>query len=201
MPGVDLAGTVDTSARSDLKPGDVVVVNGWGLGERHHGGLAQRARLKGEWVVKLPAPLTTRQAMAIGTAGYTAMLAVMALEHGGVTPDKGEVLVTGANGGVGSVAIALLSTLGYRIVASTGRVAEADYLTGLGASAVIDRDTLSAPGRPLASERWAGAIDSVGSHTLANVLSQTKSGGVVAACGLAQGLICRRQWRHSSCAA
>jgi acrylyl-CoA reductase (NADPH) len=188
VPGVDLAGTIETTTRSDLKPGDAVVVNGWGLGERHHGGLAQRARVKGEWIVRLPPPLTTRQAMAIGTAGYTAMLGVMALERGGVTPDQGEVLVTGAGGGVGSVAIALLAALGYRVVASTGRMEEADYLTGLGAATIIDRRTLSEPGRPLASERWAGAIDSVGSHTLANILSQTRYGGIVAACGLAQGL-------------
>jgi acrylyl-CoA reductase (NADPH) len=188
IPGIDLAGTVQTSTRPDIKPGDAVVVNGWGLGESHHGGLAQRARVKGDWVVKVPAPLTTRQAMAIGTAGYTAMLSVMALEHGGVTPDKGDVLVTGAGGGVGSVAIALLSALGYNVVASTGRLTESAYLTGLGAASIIDRDTLSAPGRPLGTERWAAAIDSVGSYTLANVLSQTRYGGTVAACGLAQGL-------------
>jgi acrylyl-CoA reductase (NADPH) len=188
VPGVDLAGTVDTTTRTDLRSGDTVVVNGWGLGERHHGGLAQRARVKGEWIVRVPPPLTARQAMAIGTAGYTAMLSVMALERGGVTPDQGEVLVTGAGGGVGSVAIALLAGLGYRVAASTGRMEEADYLTGLGAATIIDRRTLSAPGRPLGSERWAGAIDSVGSHTLANVLSQTRYGGTVAACGLAQGL-------------
>ncbi|MQA30885.1 MAG: acryloyl-CoA reductase [Luteitalea sp.] len=188
VPGIDLAGRVQTSARTDLKPGDAVVVNGWGLGEHHHGGLAQRARVKGEWIVKVPSPLTTHQAMAIGTAGYTAMLAVMALQRGGVAPGQGEVLVTGASGGVGSIAIALLSAFGYRVVASTGRPDESGYLTGLGAGSVIDRNTLSAPGRPLGTERWAGAIDSVGSHTLANVLSQTRYGGTVAACGLAQGL-------------
>jgi acrylyl-CoA reductase (NADPH) len=188
VPGVDLAGRVESSTRGDVKPGDPVIVNGWGLGERHHGGLAQRARVNGDWIVRVPPPLTTRHAMAIGTAGYTAMLSVMALERGGLTPDKGEVLVTGAGGGVGSVAIALLAALGYRVIASTGRTQESDYLTGLGATAIIDRQTLSAPGRPLGTERWAGAIDSVGSHTLANVLSQTRYGGVVAACGLAQGL-------------
>jgi acrylyl-CoA reductase (NADPH) len=188
VPGIDLAGTVVTSTRPGVNPGDVVVVNGWGLGESHDGGLAQRARVQGDWIVTLPAPLTTRQAMAIGTAGYTAMLSVMALERGGITPGAGEVLVTGASGGVGSVAIAVLSGLGYRVVASTGRTSEADYLTSLGAASIIDRSTLSSPGRPLGSQRWAAAIDSVGSHTLANVLSQTRYGGIVAACGLAQGM-------------
>jgi acrylyl-CoA reductase (NADPH) len=188
VPGIDLAGRVSRSTRSDIAVGEPVVVNGWGLGESHHGGLAQRARLNGEWIVKLPPPLTTRQAMAIGTAGFTAMLSVMALERGGVTPDAGEILVTGAAGGVGSIAIALLSDLGYRAVASTGRIAEAGYLTALGAASILERSTLSSPGRPLGRERWAGAIDSVGSHTLANVLSQTRYGGIVAACGLAQGL-------------
>jgi acrylyl-CoA reductase (NADPH) len=188
-PGIDFAGVVETSTDPAFSAGDRVVLNGWGVGESHHGGLAARARVKGDWLVKLPEAITTRQAMAIGTAGYTAILAVMALEHNGVTPAKGEVLVTGAAGGVGGVAIALLDRLGYRVIASSGRKAEqSDYLTGLGAAEIIDRVELSAPGRPLGKERWAGAIDSVGSHTLANVLAQTRYGGAVAACGLAQGM-------------
>jgi acrylyl-CoA reductase (NADPH) len=188
-PGIDFAGVVDTSTDPAFAPGDRVVLNGWGVGESHHGGLAQRARVKGDWLVKLPDAITTAQAMAIGTAGYTAMLAILALERSGVTPAKGDVLVTGAAGGVGSVAIALLDRLGYRVIASSGRgAAQGDYLTGLGAAEIIDRAELSAPGRPLGKERWAGAIDSVGSHTLANVLAQTRYGGVVAACGLAQGM-------------
>ncbi len=188
-PGIDIAGVVDLSADPDFKPGDRVVLNGWGVGESHHGGLAQRARVKGEWLVKLPDALSTRQAMAIGTAGYTAMLAVIALERNGLTPGRGDVLVTGAAGGVGSVAIALLSRLGYRVIASSGRKeTQESYLKELGAAEVIDRTELSAPGRPIGKERWAGAIDSVGSHTLANVLAQTRYGGVVAACGLAQGM-------------
>ncbi|PYE23519.1 acrylyl-CoA reductase (NADPH) [Rhizobium sp. PP-CC-3A-592] len=187
VPGIDLAGTVSASSHPDFKVGDRVVANGWGLSQSHHGGYAQKARLSGDWLVKLPDTLSTKDAMAIGTAGYTAMLSVLALEHGSITPDKGDVLVTGANGGVGSIAITLLSGLGYRVVASTGRLEEAAYLRELGAVDVIDRKTLSEPGAPVATPRWAGAIDSVGSHTLVNVLAQTKYRGVVTACGLAQG--------------
>ncbi|NHT75617.1 acrylyl-CoA reductase (NADPH) [Rhizobium sp. PP-F2F-G38] len=187
VPGIDLAGTVEVSSHPDFKVGDRVVANGWGLSQTHHGGYAQKARLSGDWLVKLSESLSTKDAMAIGTAGYTAMLSVLALEHGGITPDKGDILVTGANGGVGSVAIALLSGLGYRVIASTGRLEETAYLRELGAAEVIDRNTLSEPGAPVAAERWAGAIDSVGSHTLANVLAQTKYRGVVTSCGLAQG--------------
>jgi acrylyl-CoA reductase (NADPH) len=164
-----------------------VLVNGWGLSQTHHGGYAQKARVPGEWLVKIPEAFTSRDAMAIGTAGYTAMLSVLALEHGGVSPDQGDILVTGANGGAGSIAIALLSTLGYRVVASTGRLEESAYLKELGAAEILDRATLSEPGAPIAKERWAGAIDAVGSHTLANVLAQTRYRGVVAAFGLAQG--------------
>jgi acrylyl-CoA reductase (NADPH) len=188
IPGIDLAGTVEASSYPGIAVGDRVVANSWGLSQTHHGGYAQRARLKGEWLVKIPAPFSTKDAMAIGTAGYTAMLSVLALEHGGITPQRGEVVVTGANGGVGSIAIALLSDLGYRVVASTGRPEEADYLRSLGAAEVIDRRTLSEPGAPISRERWAGAIDSVGSHTLVNVLAQTQYRGVVTACGLAQGI-------------
>lgn len=188
VPGVDLAGTVESSSHPDFKPGDAVLLNGWGVGEGHWGGLAQKARLEGKWLIPLPKAFTAAQTMAIGTAGYTAMLAVMALEKNGLTPDKGEVLVTGANGGVGSFAIALLAKLGYRVVASTGRVTESDYLKQLGAAEIIDRATLSEPGRPLGKERWAAAIDSVGSHTLANVCATTRYRGTVAACGLAQGM-------------
>lgn len=188
VPGVDLAGTVEDSRDPDFKPGDQVLLNGWGVGEGHWGGLAQQARLQGKWLIPLPSAFTPAQAMAIGTAGYTAMLAIMALEKNGVTPDKGEVLVTGANGGVGSFAIALLAKLGYRVVASTGRVSESEYLTSLGAAEIIDRATLAEPGRPLAKERWAGGIDSVGSHTLANICASTRYWGTVATCGLAQGM-------------
>ncbi|PSH58940.1 MDR family oxidoreductase [Phyllobacterium sophorae] len=187
VPGIDLAGTVEASSHPDFKVGDRVVANGWGLSQTHHGGYAQKARLSGDWLVKLPESLSTKDAMAIGTAGYTAMLSVLALEHGGITPDQGDILVTGANGGVGSIAIALLSGLGYRVIASTGRLEETAYLRELGAAEIIDRNTLSEPGAPVAAERWAGAIDSVGSHTLANVLAQTKYRGVVTSCGLAQG--------------
>ena len=187
-PGIDLSGTVTDSQHPLFKAGDKVILNGWGVGESHSGGLAQKARLKGDWLVKLPAAFTPRQAMAIGTAGYTAMLCVMALQKHGVTPDKGDILVTGAGGGVGSVAIALLAKLGYRVVASTGRMQEADYLRQLGAADVMDRAELSAPGKPLAKERWAGVVDTVGSHTLANACASTKYGGVVTACGLAQGM-------------
>ena len=188
VPGIDLAGTVEESQHAEFKVGDQVVLNGWGVGENHWGGLAQYSRLKGDWLVPLPAAFTPAQAMAIGTAGYTAMLCVMALERHGVAPDQGEVLVTGAAGGVGSVAVALLAKLGYRVVASTGRPTEADYLKALGAIEVIDRTTLAAPGKPLAKERWAGVVDSVGSHTLANACAATRYGGTVAACGLAQGM-------------
>lgn len=188
IPGIDLAGTVEQSQHANFKPGDHVVLNGFGVGEMHWGGLAQRARVKGDWLLPLPAAFTARQAMAIGTAGYTAMLSVIALERHGVTPDKGEVLVTGAGGGVGGIAISLLNKLGYTVVASTGRLYETDYLKGLGAHEVIDRAQFSSPGKPLGKERWAGAIDSVGSHTLANVCATTHYGGAVAACGLAQGM-------------
>ncbi|WP_312259901.1 MDR family oxidoreductase [Limnohabitans sp.] len=187
-PGIDLAGTVTDSQHPLFKAGDKVVLNGWGVGESHSGGLAQKARLKGDWLIHLPSAFTPRQAMAIGTAGYTAMLCVMALQKHGVTPDKGDILVTGAGGGVGSVAIALLAKLGYRVVASTGRQHEADYLRQLGAADIMDRSELSAPGKPLAKERWAGVVDTVGSHTLANACASTKYGGVVTACGLAQGM-------------
>ena len=188
IPGIDLAGTVESSSYPGIAVGDRVVVNGWALSQTHHGGFAQKARVKGEWVIKNPAPFSTKDAMAIGTAGYTAMLSVLALEHGGLSPARGDILVTGANGGVGSIAIAILSNLGYRVVASTGRLEESDYLRSLGATEIIDRRTLSEPGAPIAGERWAGAVDSVGSRTLANVLAQTKYRGVVTACGLAQGL-------------
>ena len=188
IPGIDFAGTVEASSFPGIAIGDRVVANGWGLSQSHHGGYAQKARVKGEWLVKLPDAFSTKDAMAIGTAGYTAMLCVLALEHGGLTPQRGDVLVTGANGGVGSIAIALLSSLGYRVVASTGRLDEGEYLRSLGAAEIIDRKTLSEPGAPIATERWAGAVDSVGSVTLANVLATTRYRGVVAACGLAQGM-------------
>jgi acrylyl-CoA reductase (NADPH) len=188
VAGIDFAGVVETSHHAAWSPGDKVVLNGWGVGESHWGGLAQRARVKGDWLVALPEGLSTRQAMAIGTAGYTAMLCVLALEGHGLTPDSGDILVTGANGGVGSVAIALLSKLGYRVVASTGRLDAANALKKLGAAEVISRDELSAPGKPLAKERWAGVVDAVGSHTLANACAGTKYRGAVAACGLAQGM-------------
>jgi acrylyl-CoA reductase (NADPH) len=188
VPGIDGAGVVEASTNPAFSPGDRVILNGWGVGETHWGCLAQRARLKGDWLVAMPQGLDARRAMAIGTAGYTAMLCVMALERRGVAPADGEVLVTGAAGGVGSVAIALLARLGYRVVASTGRAAETDYLRALGAAEVIDRATLSAPGKPLQKERWAGVVDAVGSHTLANACAQTKYRGTVAACGLAQGM-------------
>ncbi len=187
VPGVDFAGTVEASSSDEFAVGDTVVLNGWGVGERHWGGLAQKARVKSDWLVTLPDAFTTEQAMVIGTAGYTAMLCVLNLEKNGVTPDQGEILVTGAAGGVGSVAIAILSKLGYEVIASTGRPEEADYFTELGAAGLIDRNELSEPGRPLGKERWAGAVDTVGSHTLANVCASTKYGGTVAACGLAQG--------------
>jgi acrylyl-CoA reductase (NADPH) len=188
VPGIDLAGTVKQSNHAAWKAGDKVVLNGWGVGESHWGGLAQKARLKGDWLVPLPSKFTTRQAMAIGTAGYTASLCVDALVAHGVKPDQGEILVTGSTGGVGSVAIALLAKAGYKVVAATGKASEADYLKNLGATAIIDRAELGAAGKPLQKERWAGVVDSVGSHTLANACAQTKYGGAVAACGLAQGM-------------
>ncbi|SDZ67031.1 acrylyl-CoA reductase (NADPH) [Variovorax sp. YR266] len=187
IPGIDFAGVVESSTYPGLVAGDRVLATGWGLSQTHHGGFAQKARVSGDWLVKIPEVFSTRDAMAIGTAGFTAMLAVLALEHGGLAPERGDILVTGANGGSGSVAIALLSGLGYRVIASTGRLDEAAYLRALGAADVIDRHTLSEAGAPIAKERWAGAIDSVGSHTLANVLAQTRYRGVVAAFGLAQG--------------
>ncbi len=187
VPGIDFAGTVEHSDHADFKAGDQVVLNGFGVGEGHWGGLAQKARVKGDWLVPLPTAFTPKQAMTIGTAGYTAMLCVMALEQQGVNPDQGEILVTGAAGGVGSVAISLLAKLGYHVVASSGRPEEKDYLLSLGATQVMDRNELSEKGRPLAKERWAGAIDVAGSHTLANICASMKYGGTVAACGLAQG--------------
>jgi acrylyl-CoA reductase (NADPH) len=188
IPGIDFAGTVEASSHPDWKPGDRVVLNGWGTGETHLGAYAEKSRVKGDWLVPLPPGMTGREAMAIGTAGYTAMLSVLALEKHGLTPAHGPALVTGAAGGVGSVAIALLAKAGYHVIASTGRAAEADYLKHLGAAEIIDRAELSAPGRPLGKERWAAAVDSVGSQTLANVLSMTRYGGAVAACGLAGGM-------------
>jgi acrylyl-CoA reductase (NADPH) len=188
IAGVDLAGTVESSSHPSWRPGDKVIVNGWGLGETHLGAYAEKARVKGDWLVRLPAGMTARDAMAIGTAGYTAMLAVMALERAGLNPSRGPMIVTGAAGGVGSVAIALLAKLGYSVIASTGRPEEADYLKGLGAADVIGRNELTGPPRPLGKERWAGGIDAVGSTTLANMLSMTRYGGAIAACGLAGGM-------------
>jgi acrylyl-CoA reductase (NADPH) len=188
IAGIDFAGTVEASSHPQWKAGDKVICDGWGLGETHLGAYAEKARVKGDWLVRLPEGMSSREAMAIGTAGYTAMLSVLALEKYGLTPNDGPIIVTGAAGGVGSVAIAILSKLGYRVVASTGRMAEADYLKDLGAAEVIDRAELSGPAKPLAKERWAGGIDSVGSTTLANVLSMTKYCGAVAACGLAAGM-------------
>ncbi len=188
IPGIDFAGSVASSIHPEFKAGDEVILNGWGVGETHYGGYAQLARVKGDWLIKKPAAFTPAEAMAIGTAGYTAMLCVLALERHGVTPARGPILVTGAAGGVGSVAIALLARLGYQVIASTGRAAEAPYLKGLGAAEVIDRAELSGPARALGKERWAGAVDAVGSHTLANALSMIRYGGTVAACGLAQGM-------------
>lgn len=188
IPGIDLAGTVLRSTHADWKEGDKVVLNGWGVGETHHGAFAGRARLNGDWLVPLPENFSAKDAMAIGTAGYTAMLSVMALEDAGLRPEAGPVVVTGASGGVGSVAVALLSKLGWTVIASTGRPEEAGWLRDLGASEIIDRAELSEPGKPLAKERWAGGVDAVGSHTLANVLAATRYGGVVTCCGLAQGM-------------
>jgi acrylyl-CoA reductase (NADPH) len=186
--GIDFAGVVETSSHAGFKPGDEVVADGFGLGETHSGGYSERARVKGDWLIKLPAPFSRAEAMAIGTAGYTAALAVDALAAAGLTPDSGPAVVTGAAGGVGSVAIALLAKAGWSVIASTGRPGEADYLKKLGAAEVIDRATLSGPAKPLAKERWSAGIDSVGSHTLANLLSQTRYGGAIAACGLAGGM-------------
>jgi acrylyl-CoA reductase (NADPH) len=188
IAGVDFAGIVETSTHPAWKAGDKVILNGWGLGETHLGAYAEKARVKGDWLVRLPNSMSAREAMAIGTAGYTAMLAVMALERAGMTPSSGPVIVTGAAGGVGSVAVALLAKLGYAVTASTGRPAEAAYLKGLGAAEIIERKELTGPPRPLGKERWAGGIDAVGSTTLANVLSMTRYGGAVAACGLAGGM-------------
>ncbi|KWV61085.1 NADPH:quinone dehydrogenase [Bradyrhizobium macuxiense] len=188
IAGIDFAGIVEQSGHPDWKAGDKVVCNGWGMGETHLGAYAEKARVKGDWLVRLPDGISARDAMAVGTAGYTAMLSVLALEKHGLTPKSGPVVVTGAAGGVGSVAIAVLSKLGYHVIASTGRVSETDYLKGLGASEVIDRAELSGPAKPLAKERWAGGIDSVGSTTLANLVSMTRYGGAVAACGLAAGM-------------
>jgi len=188
VPGIDLVGTVEASSHPGYKPGDAVLLNGWGVGEGHWGGLAQKARLNGNWLVPLPASFTPQQAMSIGTAGYTAMLCVLALERHGVMPSAGEILVTGAAGGVGSVAVAVLTKLGYSVVAVSGRPEEADYLKGLGAKEVLERAQFSSPGKPLGKERWAGAVDVVGSHTLANVCATTKYRGVVTACGLAGGM-------------
>jgi acrylyl-CoA reductase (NADPH) len=188
VPGIDLVGVVEASDSPDYQPGDAVLLNGWGVGEGHWGGLAQKARLKAGWLVPLPSVFTPAQAMSIGTAGYTAMLCVMALERHGVKPSDGEIVVTGAAGGVGSVALALLSKLGYTTVAVTGRPADAGYLKSLGASEVMDRADFSQPGKPLARERWAGAVDVVGSHTLANICASTRYRGVVTACGLAGGM-------------
>ncbi len=187
VPGIDLVGTVRTSSHADWKAGDQVVLNGWGVGEGHWGGLAQVARLKGDWLVPLPSAFTGKQAMAIGTAGYTAALCVDALVNAGVSPDQGEILVTGATGGVGSVAVALLKKAGFTVVGSTGKASEHAYLTQLGATSIIDRAELSERGKPLQRERWAGVVDSVGSTTLANACAATKYGGAVAACGLAGG--------------
>jgi len=188
VPGIDFAGSVETSGNAAYKKGDKVVLNGWGVGESHWGGLAQRARINGDWLIPLPPEFTARQAMAIGTAGYTAMLCVLALERHGVTPDRGEILVTGAAGGVGSIAVAVLAKLGFRVAAMTGRLAESDFLRQLGAAEVIDRALYANPGKPLLKERWAGAVDVVGGHTLANVCASLRYGGVVAACGLAGGM-------------
>ncbi|MGF3023925.1 MDR family oxidoreductase [Methylobacterium aquaticum] len=189
IPGIDFAGVVETSSHPDWKPGDSVVLNGWGTGETHLGAYAEKSRVKGDWLVALPATLTPEQAMAIGTAGYTAMLALLAIERHGLTPEFGPALVTGAAGGVGSVAVSLLARAGWHVIASTGRAEEeAEYLRGLGAAEILDRAELSQPGKPLGKERWAAAIDAVGSTTLANALAMTRTGGAVAACGLAGGM-------------
>ncbi len=188
VPGIDFAGTVLSSDHADWRKGDRVILNGWGVGETHYGAYAERARVKGDWLVPLPEGITAHDAMAVGTAGYTAMLSVMALERHGIVPQRGPVIVTGAAGGVGSVAVAILSKLGYHVIASTGRPSEVAYLRDLGAAEIIARDELTDPAKPLAKERWAGGVDAVGSTTLANVLSMTAYGGAVAACGLAGGM-------------
>jgi len=188
IPGIDFSGTVETSTHPDFKPGDEVIINGWGLGETHYGAYAEMARVPGDWLQPLPEGITLRDAMAIGTAGYTAQLAVMALERHGIAPKDGPILVTGAVGGVGSVSVAILNKLGFTVIASTGRTSEAEYLKKLGAAEIIDRKELSEPGKPLGRERWVGAIDSVGSHTLANALAMTRARGAVAACGNAGGM-------------
>jgi len=188
IPGIDLAGTVEISSNPDFQVGDLVLLNGWGVGEVHWGGLAQMARLNGEWLTPLPSAFSLQQTMAIGTAGYTAMLCVLALERHGITPDMGDILVTGASGGVGSIAVAVLSKLGYRVVAVSGRKEENDYLEDLGAAEILGREEFSSPGKALGKERWAGAVDVVGSHVLANICATTRYGGVVTACGLAGGM-------------
>jgi len=188
IPGIDFSGRVESSDHPDFKPGDLVILNGWGTGETHLGAYAQKSRVKGDWLVPLPVGMNPDEAMAIGTAGYTAMLCVLALEKHGLKPTEGPVVVTGAAGGLGSVAIALLAKAGWHVIASTGRPEEIDYLKSLGAAEIIDRNELSAPGRPLGKERWIAGVDAVGSHTLANLLSMTKYGGAIAACGLAQGM-------------
>ncbi|MDX2204078.1 MAG: MDR family oxidoreductase [Hyphomicrobiaceae bacterium] len=188
IPGIDFAGTVTASSHPDYKPGDEVILNGWGVGETHFGGYSQMARVKGDWLVRKPAAFTAAETMAIGTAGYTAMLCVLALERCGVVPASGPVLVTGAAGGVGSVAVSLLAKLGFEVIACTGRTGEEPFLKSLGAASVIDRSELQGPARPLGKERWAAAVDVVGSQTLANAISMTRYGGTVAACGLAQGM-------------
>lgn len=188
IPGIDFAGTVAESSHPDFEKGMPVVLNGWGVGETHMGGLAQKARVKGDWLVPLPKAFDAKRAMAVGTAGYTAMLCILALEKNGITPESGKILVTGAAGGVGSVAVAILSKLGYEVIALTGRPEEADYVRGLGASEIIDRSELSEKGKPLARERWVGVVDVVGSHVLANACASTQYGGVVTACGLAGGM-------------
>lgn len=188
VPGIDFVGEVEKSSHEKFSIGDVVLLNGFGVGENHSGGLAQKAKVRGDWLIKLPSSISQFSAMAIGTAGYTAMLCIMALEKHNVTPDKGDILVTGATGGVGSFAVSLLAKLGYSVVASTGDTSQHDYLKSLGVKEIINRDELSGAGKPLMKERWAGVIDSVGSHTLVNACASTNYGGTVAACGLAQGM-------------
>jgi acrylyl-CoA reductase (NADPH) len=188
IPGIDFAGIVEVSSHVDYKPGDQVILNGWGVGETHFGGYAQLARVKGDWLVPLPPGLSAAEAMAVGTAGYTAMLSLLALEQHGLTPEQGPVIVTGAAGGVGSVAVTLLAKAGWHVIASTGRPAEADYLTSLGAAEIVARSELAGQGKPLGAEKWIAGIDCVGSHTLVNLLAQTKREGAIAACGLAQGM-------------
>lgn len=188
VPGIDFSGRVEASSHPDFKPGDLVILNGWGVGEAHHGGYAEMARVKGDWLIPLPQGMSAKDAMAIGTAGYTAMLCLMALEKHGLEPARGPAIVTGAAGGVGSVAVSLLAAAGWHVIASTGRAGESQYLRDLGAKEIIDRAELSGPARPLGKERWAAGIDSVGSHTLANLIAMTQAEGAIAACGLAQGM-------------